>query len=257
MSDFDRDTGEIIPPEPYSPPAVAVMRPLASAETTEVCTALSKAQGEFEAPKRTKSATIRPRDGGQGYQYAYAPLEEIIRVVQKPMAAAGLSRQQYLVSRGNMWFVRTIIWHVSGQWISSDYPVFAEAMTAQKFASGVTYAKRQGLCLAVGLAPEDDDDAQTADAKPAEHAAPQRATRANPAVAAADAGKDRAREAFKRVREAIDKAPNPHSLYDAGDIGEEWAPDLRDDVQLIAATQPAAMDLLHARLRERLNSAAR
>ena len=159
--EFDQDTGEIIE-TPRSPMVQPQMRPLASVDVTEVCTALAKAQGEFDAPKRTKEAKISgtTRQGlDYSYAYKYAPLEEIIRAVQKPMAEAGLSRQQYLVSRGGQWFVRTIIWHMSGQWISSDYPVFPEAMTGPKFAAAVTYAKRQGLSLAVCLAPEDDLDA--------------------------------------------------------------------------------------------------
>lgn len=166
MSDtYDRETGEIyVEQEPRLPVAALKMQPLASLETTEVCAALAKAQGEFEPPKRIKSATIIPREG-RSYSYSYAPLEEIIRVVQKPMAENGLSRQQYIVQRAGQWFVRTIIWHLSGQWISSDYPIFAEGMTAHKFASGCTYAKRQGLSLALGLAPEDDDDANVADAQ--------------------------------------------------------------------------------------------
>lgn len=180
--DVDLDTGEIIA-DGAAPrmPAVQspIMRPLASVETTQVCTALAKAQGEFDAPKRTKPAKISgtTRDGNRyEYSYKYAPLEEIISAVQKPMAAVGLSRQQYLVSRGNQWFVRTIIWHISGEWISSDYPVFPEAMTGPKFAAAVTYAKRQGLSLAVCLAPEDDLD--VADAEPVSQPQTQGATRA-------------------------------------------------------------------------------
>lgn len=160
MSDYDQETGEVID-QPGVPALQPRMQPLASPETREVCTALAIAQGQFEAPKRTKKA-----DAGR-YTYTYAPLEEVIRVIQKPMAENGLSRQQYLVSRHGQWFVRTIIWHISGQWISSDYPIFADDLTQQKFQSGVTYAKRQGLSLALGLAPEDDDDANVADGRPA------------------------------------------------------------------------------------------
>ena len=161
MTEFDQETGEVMESQ-RTAMVQPQMRPLASADVTEVCAALAKAQGEFEAPAKSKKAkmqgTARSSGNEYNYEYTYAPLEEIVRVIQKPLAANGLSRQQYLVSRGDWWFVRTIIWHVSGQWISNDYPVFAEAMTAQKFAAGVTYAKRQGLCLSLGLAPEDEDD---------------------------------------------------------------------------------------------------
>jgi hypothetical protein len=219
MSDpnYDRETGEIF--EPPTPVVMPRMQPLASQDTTEVCTALAKAQGEFEAPKRIKTATIRPANGGQGYSYSYAPLEEIVRAVQKPLAENGLSRQQYLVSRDGQWFIRTIIWHSSGQWISSDYPVFAEAMTAQKFASGCTYAKRQGLSLALGLAPEDDDDANVADAQTATTQArdtAQRASRPNgPSAPPAD---ERRAEVLRRHRELGEKIDKSQTIPEI----DEW-----------------------------------
>jgi hypothetical protein len=180
---IDHETGEIVEVSAprLSTPQVPQMMPLASMDVgvDQVCAALAKAQGEFEAPKRTKPAKIsgQTRDGrSYEYKYMYAPLEEIIRAVQKPMAEAGLSRQQYLVSRGNQWFVRTIIWHLSGQWISSDYPVFPEANTGPKFAAAVTYAKRQGLSLAVCLSPEDDLDAE--DSEPVDASGGQEARKA-------------------------------------------------------------------------------
>ena len=158
---LDGETGEILPMRATVPSAPPRMQPLASADVTEVCTALAKAQGEMEAPGRTKKAALSgmARSGRDySYEYQYAPLEEVIRVLREPFAKHGLSRQQYIVTRNNMWFLRTILWHTSGQWISSDYPIFPEAETGQKFAAAVTYAKRQGLCLVAGIAPEDDFD---------------------------------------------------------------------------------------------------
>lgn len=154
--EFDPVTGVV-----YVPPAQVVMRPLASEEVTEVCSALANAQGEVETPKRTKEAEVkgRTKEGREySYKYKYAPLEEIVRVCHQPLAKHGLCRQQYLVSRNNQWLLRTIIWHKTGQWIANDFPVFPEGMTSQKFAAAVTTARRLGLSLAIGLAPEDDTD---------------------------------------------------------------------------------------------------
>ena len=136
--------------------------PLASPSCREVCTALAVAQGEFEVPKRTKEATVRGQTksgGAYDYKYKYAPLEEIIAAVKNALAKNGLFRQQYLVSNGGIPVIRTIIWHTSGEWIASDYPIHQSKDGAQGFAAGVTYARRYGLSLALGLAPEDDDDA--------------------------------------------------------------------------------------------------
>lgn len=149
---------------PSAPPPALV--PLASHSVQQVCSALAVAQGEFKTPKRTKPATVEgtTKDGRRySYKYMYAPLEEIVDAVKEALAKNGLSRQQYLVARGNQTVLRTIIWHASGEWIASDYPIFPTKEGGQGFASGVTYARRYGLSLALGLAPEDDDDANIAD----------------------------------------------------------------------------------------------
>lgn len=156
-----------------------VMVPLASPQCAQVCAALALAQGQFEAPQRTKTATVKGKTAsGKEYEYTYnyAPLEEVIRVTKEPLAKNGLGRQQYLVSKGNQAFLRTIIWHASGEWIASDYPVFPTKDGHQGFAAGVTYARRYGLSLALGLAPEDDDDGNMADSRPAATRPAQRRT---------------------------------------------------------------------------------
>lgn len=150
-----------------TPPALI---PLASASVQQVCTALAIAQGQFKTPKKTKEATVKgTTDTGRSYEYKfkYAPLEEIVESVKEGLAANGLARQQYLASRGDQTVLRTIIWHCSGEWIASDYPIYPAKAGAQGFASGVTYARRYGLSLALGLAPEDDDDANLAEGQPA------------------------------------------------------------------------------------------
>jgi hypothetical protein len=155
---IERDESALIP-QP-------VFLPLASPNCAQVCAALAIAQGAMKTPKRTKEATLdgTTKDGRRySYKYKYAPLEEIVDAVKEALAANGLARHQYLVSRGSQPMMRTIIWHASGEWIASDYPIHPTKEGAQGFASGVTYARRYGLSLALGLAPEDDDDANIAE----------------------------------------------------------------------------------------------
>lgn len=138
--------------------------PSASPSTAQVCAALASAQGKFRNPKRTKTATVRPRDGGAGYTFAYAPLEEVVDAVKDGLAENGLSRQQYLFRADDgMFWLKTVLWHSSGEWMSGDYPVMYSKESAQGFAGGVTYAKRNGLSLLLGLAAEDDDDGNVGD----------------------------------------------------------------------------------------------
>lgn len=170
MDGFDRETGEVIEQRPQLP-AMAESRPqnliFASPECGEVFGALCDMQGEMEAPKRTKHAKVkgRTRTGAEyDYSYDYAPLDEIIRVIRAPAKAAGISYRQFLAVRGGQHVMRTIVAHRSGQWFGCDYPIFwDESRGMQGFASGTTYARRYGLSLAFGIAPEDDDDANVAD----------------------------------------------------------------------------------------------
>ena len=152
-------------PEAHEIAPRPVFTPLASPSTQQVCAALAIAQGQFRAPRRTKEATIKGT--GYSYTYKYAPLEEIVEAVKEGLAANGLARHQYLATRGDQPIIRTIIWHASGEWLASDYPIHPTKEGAQGFASGVTFARRYGLSLALGLAPEDDDDANVAESNQA------------------------------------------------------------------------------------------
>lgn len=167
MGGFDTETGEIVE---QRLPAMTDNRPqnliFASNDCGEVFGALCDMQGQMDAPKRTKEAKVK----GQGYDYTYnyAPLEEIIATIKAPMKTAGLAYRQFLAQRNGNHVMRTIIAHRSGQWMGADYPIFwNEGRGMQGFASGVTYARRYGLMLALGIAAEDDDDANVADGNPA------------------------------------------------------------------------------------------
>lgn len=168
MAEYDEDG--VINERPQLP-AMAESRPqnliFASQECGEVFGALCEMQGEMGAPKRTKNAKVKgkTRSGAEySYEYSYAPLDEIIATIKLPMKTAGLAYRQFLAQRSGQHVMRTIIAHRSGQWMGTDYPIFwDESRGMQGFASGVTYARRYGLMLALGIAAEDDDDANVAD----------------------------------------------------------------------------------------------
>jgi hypothetical protein len=168
MAEYDEDG--VINERPQLP-AMAESRPqnliFASQDCGEVFGALCEMQGEMGAPRRTKNAKVKgkTRSGAEySYEYSYAPLDEIIATIKAPMKGAGLAYRQFLAQRGGQHVMRTIIAHRSGQWMGTDYPIFwDESRGMQGFASGVTYARRYGLMLALGIAAEDDDDANVAD----------------------------------------------------------------------------------------------
>jgi hypothetical protein len=222
--DFDRETGEIEVrrPAPATMPTQGERNLIfASPECGEIFGALAEAQGNMGNPKKTKTAKVQgtTKSGGSyNYDYKYAPLEEVVDVIRKPMSDAGLVYRQFLAQRDSNWVMRTIIAHRSGQWYGCDYPLFADRPGAQGFASGVTYARRYGLMLALGLVGEDDDDANVADGNPVEvsgkpnaartaqerppaaRAAPQRQ---QAAPASTEAQTD-ARKRWRELRDAID-----------------------------------------------------
>lgn len=132
---------------------VAIAAPMA-----ELHAALAKAQAMFGVPKRTKPVDVKSKEGKHLYTFNYAPLDEVLAAIKDGMAANGLSQGGYLARVDGQTVVRIVIRHESGQQIESDYPVFATKEGGQGFTSGVTYARRNGLCLALGIAPADEDD---------------------------------------------------------------------------------------------------
>jgi hypothetical protein len=62
----------------------------------------------------------------------------------------------------------TVLAHASGEWISSDWPVFAASETSapHRMGAALTYARRYALFALVGIAGEDDLDAPDALVEP-------------------------------------------------------------------------------------------
>jgi hypothetical protein len=166
---IDAETGEVVTQQASVPAIrhVGMPTPYQSAETGQIAEAIASSQAAMESPKRTKTGKIEGTSkNGKAYafEYKYAPFEEVHRVIKAVFPQHGLMYQQGLVTRGEQYFVRTYVRHVSGEWTASDYPVIADRTGSQGFAGAVTYAKRNGLTLAVGIAAEDDDDGASAQA---------------------------------------------------------------------------------------------
>ncbi len=123
-----------------------------SEEIKDLVGALAKAQGEIEAP--VKDATVTG-----SYTFKYATLDGILSAIRKPFSENGL------------WFIQTIdgeamvtrILHSSGQWIDCESQLIMPSdKKPQSYGSALTYSKRYGLCMALGIAAEDDDDGNMA-----------------------------------------------------------------------------------------------
>ena len=129
-----------------------------SDSTKEVISALVKAQAGFESAKKTVNNPF--------FKSKYADLSEIIDVVKKPLSENNLAFVQTVEQteyhpQGAGYSLKTVLFHASGESISSEYPIFSKGGDAQGFGAGVTYARRYALQTLLGIS-TDDDDGETA-----------------------------------------------------------------------------------------------
>lgn len=131
-----------------------------SEQIGELATALAKAQSAFVAVPKGKTATVEMRSGGK-YSYKYADLADALDVARKPLSENGLSIVQApaQLERG-VCSVTTMLLHISGQWIKSTLALDAKDATPQSIGTVITYARRYSLAGMLGLATDDDTDAQ-------------------------------------------------------------------------------------------------
>lgn len=131
-----------------------------SNEIGKLACALAKAQAEMANPKKSHTAHIASK-GGARYEYHYADLAEIIDAVRPALSKHEIAFVQVLRTNGkNVLSTRLI--HASGQYIESLYPLADVLLDAQAMGSAITYARRYSLCAILGIAAEDDDDANAA-----------------------------------------------------------------------------------------------
>lgn len=131
----------------------------------QLATALAAAQGMMKNPVKKKTARIKSDKGS--YEYKYADLAETFDVIRDPLSKNGLSVTQTMErvlvgdAQGTNFFLATTLRHKSGQWVSSYYPLPVGAKP-QEFGSVLTYARRYSLSAIVGIASDEDDDANEA-----------------------------------------------------------------------------------------------
>lgn len=142
-----------------------------SETTAEIAKALSSLQAVVEAPKRSRTATLQSARGG--YSYRYAALEDVIAAIKPHLAAAGLAVSQEAHTTDGGVAVTTRLLHTSGEWLEAGPLVVPlSQQTPQAIGSAVTYARRYALAAILGIATEEDDDAELAERSAAPRKAP-------------------------------------------------------------------------------------
>lgn len=133
-----------------------------SEQIDKLAEALAKAQGTMSQPKRNKEVKVKT-SGGDGYSFKYATLDAIIEAVKEPLATNGLAFLQILANGDGKYRLVTKLVHSSGQWIASETPILATTGKNQEFGSALTFMKRYALAAMLGVAADEDDDANAAD----------------------------------------------------------------------------------------------
>jgi hypothetical protein len=112
----------------------------------------------LDVPQITKNKEVK----GQKYSFAYADLDGILAAVRKPMATCGLFHINSLVTEDNVTNVVTRLYHTSGEWFESSFPIPTGILSqgAQAIGGQLTYGKRYNITTLLGLAADEDTDAR-------------------------------------------------------------------------------------------------
>jgi len=129
--------------------------------------AMAEFQNTCPAIKKTLTASIRTTRAQ--FQYRYAPLDEVLAVVQPILGPLGLSVSWRSRVESEQCVVSCRIAHALGHVEDSGDVSVPVVMTdpgigatpPQRVGIALTYARRYSLLCALGIAPEDDDDANS------------------------------------------------------------------------------------------------
>ena len=121
--------------------------------STDHIKALSKVQKDLKHAKEKDK-------GGFG---KYADLATVYEVIRKPLVENGFSYVHSLTTQENGdHFVDTLLMHETGGTFKTSLPLIINKRDMQGLGSAITYAKRYGISMIVGLASEEDDEGKGA-----------------------------------------------------------------------------------------------
>ena len=142
--------------------------------------ALAKAQSAISSPPRNREVKVKTKSG-HTYTFRYATLDHIIEAIRKPLTENGLWFTQVLESgEGGKYRLITRLLHDSGESIESRTPLLVEDTGNQAFGSALTYMRRYALTALLGIAADEDDDANAAEGNTVKQASNGNAVRKPP-----------------------------------------------------------------------------
>ena len=136
-----------------------------SNDFNEIVSALSLLQGEVEQPALDGHVDVTFKSGRR-VNYKYATLGEVQRCLKEPLKNHGIAVFQSIEMREEKFYLSTMIFHKSGQWIKGFSPILCAEQTDPKvFGGATTYARRYSLYTMFNLYGQEDLDAQDVDVK--------------------------------------------------------------------------------------------
>jgi len=131
---------------------------------SESISTITGALCQFRAslPKIELNATVKvsTKTGGS-YTFRYATFPHIKNIAEPFLVENGLFVSQFIEMDGNL---TTLLSHVSGEYMETTCSVGnTNNKSAQEYGSLVTYFKRYSYCAVLGIAADDDDDANSAE----------------------------------------------------------------------------------------------
>jgi hypothetical protein len=144
------------------PESISEDQPAATIERA-FYSSLAKAQAGFAAVKRDKTVTVRTKAGGT-YSFSYAPLEAILKATLPALNKEGFALAQHV--EGD--HLVTTLYHAHGA-LAGSVKIMVVDQGPQAYGSALTYARRYGVTLLLGICADDDDDGNAAEGNEVEH----------------------------------------------------------------------------------------
>ena len=128
----------------------------------QIAAALVSALSKLRNPPRNRAVEVSTRGGGR-YSFRYATLDKILDMARPVLAEEGLALFQPISTneKGAMVLVTRLL-HRSGEWMETSIPLPTPGGDPQAFGSAVTYLRRYAVTALLGIASDEDDDANRA-----------------------------------------------------------------------------------------------
>ena len=125
---------------------------------TDHIKALSKVQKELKHAKKSETGAFSK----------YADLASVYDAIKKPLVDNGFAYFHGMgAGEDGQQYVETLLMHESGGVFKTQIPAINRKGDMMGLGSAITYAKRYGISMVIGLASEEDDDAKDASKKDA------------------------------------------------------------------------------------------